>query len=214
MKELSHRIILYVTIVSLIAIIFMQRSCAPQIEKYNSRQEVVVPKKEGDFSKPVTIIKRSVIRKDSIIWKDKIIKTENPINKKLAEDYIKAQKERDSLKALNLYLKAIEEKEETYVFNNKDLKLEIDTKTRGSILSIKPKYEIKEREQVVPVKQKETKFALYTGASLEYITSLEKLTPKASIGIQNSKGSILSVEMGLDKSVQIGYSVRLINIKR
>lgn len=214
MKEISHKIVLYITIVFLIATVLIQRSCATQIEKYNSKQEVVIPKKEGSFSKPTTIIKRSVVKKDSIIWKDKVIKTENPINKKLAEGYIKAQQERDSLKTLNLYLKSIEEKEETYIFNNKDINLEVDTKTRGSVLSIKPRYEIKEREQVVPVKQKETKFALYTGASLEYVTSLEKLTPKASVGIQNSKGSILSVEMGLDKSVQIGYSVRLINIKR
>ena len=34
MKEISHKIILYITIVSLITIIFIQRGCKTQIEKY------------------------------------------------------------------------------------------------------------------------------------------------------------------------------------
>lgn len=213
MKDISHKIILYITIVFLVGVIFTQRSCAPQIEKYNSRQEVMIPKKEGVFLKPSLVIKEAP-KKDSIKWNDRIIKTENPIDKKLANDYIQAQKENDSLKALNLYLKAIGEHEDTYVFDDKNLKLEVSTKTRGEILSIKSKYEIKERVEVVPVRQKETKFALYTGVSLEYITDLNRLTPKASLGFQNKKGDILSVEMGLDKSIQVGYSFRLINIKR
>lgn len=213
MKEISHNIILYITIVFLIGVIFIQRSCAPQIAKYNAKQEVLILKKEGKFSKPTLVIKKDS-KKDSIKWKDRFIKTENPINKKLASDYIQAQKENDSLKALKLYLGAIEEHEEKYTFDDKNLKLEINTKTRGKILNILPKYEIKEKKEIVNVIQKETKFALYTGVSLEYITDMNRLTPKVTLGIQNKRGDILSIETGSDKSVQIGYSVRLINIKR
>lgn len=213
MKDLSHNIILYITIIFLVGVIFLQRSCAPQIAKYNAKQEILIPKKEGKFLKSTLVVKEKP-KKDSIVWRDKVIKTENSINKKLANDYIQAQKENDSLKALKLYLGAIEEHEEKYTFDDKNLKLEVSTKTRGKILSILPKYEIKEKKEIVDVIQKETKFALYTGVSLEYITDINRLTPKISLGIQNKKGDILSIESGLDKSIQVGYSVRLINLKK
>lgn len=213
MKEYGHRIVLYLTIVGLLSVIFMQRSCAPQIKQYNASQQVTIPKKEGSFDKPVAII-NDKSKKDSVIYNGQKIVTENPVNKKLVEDYIKSQKENDSLKALNLYLKAIEERTETRVFDNKDMKIKVNTKTRGEILNMKVDYERKEFTENVKVQEKETKFALYAGAGLDYTSDLNKLTPKAIIGIQNSKGDIISVGVGTDKSIQVGYSFRLINIKR
>ena len=129
MTELKHKIILYVTIVVLSVALFTQRSCSAQT---TIKQKVVVPEKKGEFENPVSIVNEKG-KKDSITWKDKIIKTENPINKKLAEDFILSQKENDSLKSLKLYLNAIEERESEYIFDNKDLKLEIRTKTRGEV---------------------------------------------------------------------------------
>lgn len=213
MKEYGHRIVLYLTIMGLLSVIFMQRSCASQIKQYNASQQVVIPEKKGEIDKPVAIIHEKS-KKDVVEYKGKTIITENPVNKKLVEDYIKAQKENDSLKALNLYLNAIGEKNETRVFDNKDLNLKVITKTRGEILEMKVDYTRKPFNEIVPVVQKETKFALYAGASLDYTSEINKLTPKAIIGLQNRKGDILSVGVGTDKSIQLGYSFRLINIKR
>ena len=210
MADFKHKLILYITIVLLIVALFIQRSCSAQT---TVKQKVIIPEKKGEFKNTIAIINNKG-KRDSIIWKDKIIKTESPINKKLAEDFITSQKENDSLKSLKLYLNAIEERESEYVFDNKDLKLEIRTKTRGEILKITPKYTIKEREEVLQVKSKESVFAVYTGAALGYTSDMNKIIPKVLIGVQNRKGDIISFEAGTDKSIQIGYSLRIINIKK
>lgn len=211
MTDLKHKIILYIAILILVIALFTQRGCSAQT---TSKQKVIVPEKNGEFKNPVAIINEKS-KRDSVIWKDKIIKTENPINKKLAEDFIASQKENDSLKSLKLYLNAIEERESEYIFDNKDLKLEIKTKTRGEILKITPKYTIKEREEILEVKSKESVFAIYAGLGLETTTTLERLTPEVNLGIQNKKGDLLLLKYGVtDKSIGISYIHRFINIKR
>jgi len=211
MTDLKHKLILYTTILSLIIIIFVQRGCSAQTSQ--SKQKVIIPEKKGEFKNPSAII-NSKGKKDSIVYKDKVVVTENPFNKKLAEDFILSQKENDSLKALKLYLNAIEEREQTYVFDNKDTKLEIYTKTRGEILNITPKYTIKEREETVTVKNKEIVFALYAGGGLKSNITLGELNPTINLGAQNKKGDILYVQYGTDKSIQIGYNFRILNIKK
>lgn len=213
MKEYGHRLILYLTIIALVFVIFMQRSCAPQIKQYNASQQVVIPKKEGSIEKPILIVNNK-IKKDSIIYNGNNVITDSPVDKKLVNEYIQAQKDNDSLKALNLYLRSIGEHSETRIFDNKDLNVKVHTKTRGEILNMNIDYERKEFIESVKVKEKETKFALYAGAGLGYTSDLNKLTPKAIIGIQNRKGDILSFEAGTDKSIQVGYSFRIINIKK
>lgn len=211
MTDFKHKLILYVTIGLLIVALFIQRSCSAQT---TVKQKVVVPEKRGEFKNPIAIINNKG-KKDSIVWKDNIIKTENPINKKLAEDFISSQKENDSLKSLKLYLNAIEERESEYIFDNKDLKLEIKTKTRGEILKITPKYTIKEREEVLQVKSKESVFAVYAGLGLETTTTLERLTPEINLGVQNRKGDLLLLKYGVtDKSIGVSYIHRFINIKK
>lgn len=209
---MENKIRVGLTIIALIVIFFLQRGCKPDDKPVI--QKVVVPEQKGTFKEPTVIITHTG-KKDSIVYrKGKTIYTENPFNEKLSEEFLKAQKENDSLKALTLYLNSIQEREETYIFDNKDAKIEVYIKTRGEILKITPTYTIKEREVEVAVKQKESKFALYAGASIESTTDLNKLVPKAIIGIQNAKGDILSAGIGTDKSFQVGYSFRLINIKK
>jgi hypothetical protein len=207
----NYKIIPYLVILGLLVYIFI----SPQKnQNKTATQKVIIPEKKGEIKNPIFIIKHKGV-KDSIIWKDKIIRTENPVNKKLAEDFIASQKENDSLKSLKLYLNAIQEVDGTYVFNDKYIKIEVNTKTRGEILKISPKYTIKEREEIVQVKQKETVFAIYTGAGLSTTTTLEKVTPEVNLGFQNKKGSILSFKYGItDKSVGVGYSLRILNYKK
>jgi hypothetical protein len=211
MTDFKYKLTLHLIILGLLVFIFIG---SQKKAENTTKQKVVVPERKGEFKSPSAIINIKG-KKDSIIWKDKIVRTENPINKKLAEDFIASQKENDSLKILKLYLDAIEEVDGTYVFNDNYLKLEVATKTRGKILKITPKYTIKEREEILQVKQKETVFALYAGAGLNTTTTVEKLTPEVNLGFQNRKGSILTFKYGItDKSIGIGYSLRIINYKK
>lgn len=211
MIDLKHKLILYTIILSLLIIVFVQRSCSAQTSQV--KQKVIIPEKVGEFKTPTAIINNKG-KKDSIVYKDKVVVTENPFNKKLAEDFILSQKENDSLKALKLYLNAIEEREQTYVFDNKDTKLEIYTKTRGEILKLTPKYTIKEREETVLVKNKETVFALYAGGGISNNISLSNFIAEAHVGLQNKSGDIISAGYDTQKNISIKYSRQIFKIKK
>lgn len=210
MTDFKHKAILYITIVMLTSLLFMQRSCSAQTTKRSETQEVIVPEKKGEFTKPTAIF-REKSRGEKVKYKDIVIFTENPINKEMYEKYIVAK---DSLTQVKMYLEAIEEREETQVFDNKDIRLEIQTKTRGQLLDLKPKYTIKEREERVQVRQKESVFALYIGGSVGTSTELDVLVPKIQLGLQNRRGDIFTVYYGIDKSIGVGYTFRIINIKK
>ena len=172
---------------------------------------VEIPAKSGSFEKPTEFVS-GVAKKDSIVYKKgKTIYTENPINKQLAEDYLKAT---DSIKRLKLYLDAIQEKDGTYVYDNKDLKLEIYTKTRGELLDIKPKYTIKPTEVKVDVPVKQTVFAMYGGLELINNANLNNLGVKAELGIQNKRGTIFTLGADTRSNYYVGAKVKFLDIKK
>jgi hypothetical protein len=172
---------------------------------------VETPAKSGGFKKPTKIIP-GVAKKDSIVYRDgKTIYTENPINKQLAEDYLKAT---DSIKRLKLYLDAIQEKDGTYVYDDKDLKLEIYAKTRGELLELKPKYTIKPMQVKIDVPVKQTVFAMYGGIELINNSTLSNLTVKADLGIQNKKGTIFTAGVDTRSNYYVGTKIKFLDIKK
>lgn len=210
MTDFKHKLILYITIAALLLFIFLQRSCTSDATK----QKVTIPEKSGEFKKPGTVLEIKG-KKDSIVYKTIRVTTENPVNKILVERLKEALSKKDTVEIIKLYADAIEEREQTRVFDNKDVKLEVYTKTRGEILDMVPKYTIKEREEKVLVKQKETVFGAYLGAGLETTTRLDKFVPNVIFGIQNKRGDILSAHYGVtDQSVGVNYLHRFINIKK
>lgn len=209
MLNLKSNIVLISCIAVFILVIFLfQRNCS----RSTTTQKVIIPEKVGSFEKADTVIVTKT--KDSVIWKQTILKTENPVNKKMAAELIEALKYKDSVKVLKMYLEAIQERDGTYVYDNKDLKLEIATKTRGEILSIKPSYTIKEREETVTVKQKETIFALYGGVGVSNTIEFNNPSLQAEMGFQNKSGDILSAGYDTQKNISIKYSKQLFKIKR
>lgn len=173
--------------------------------------KIETPAKRGSFEKPTEFIP-GVAKKDSIVYKKgKTIYTENPINKQLAEDYLKAT---DSIKRLKLYLDAIQEKDGTYVYDNKDLKLEIYAKTRGELLEIKPKYTIKPSEVKVDVPVKQTVLAMYGGIEVGNNASLTNLTVKADVGLQNKKGTIFTIGADTRSNFYVGAKIKFLDIKK
>jgi hypothetical protein len=179
--------------------------------KQTTQVTIETPAKSGSFEKPTEVIP-GIAKKDSIVYKKgKTIYTENPINKKLAEDYLKAT---DSIKRLKLYLDAIQEKDGTYVYDNKDLRLEIYTKTRGELLEIKPKYNIKPAELKVDVPVKQTVLAMYGGLEILNNSTLSNLAVKAEVGIQNKKGTIFTVGADTRSNYYVGAKVKFLDIKK
>lgn len=173
--------------------------------------KIETPAKSGSFEKPTEVIPGTP-KKDSIVYKKgKTIYTENPINKQLAEDYLKAT---DSIKRLKLYLDAIQEKDGTYVYDNKDLKLEIYAKTRGELLEIKPKYTIKPSEVKVDVPVKQTVLAMYGGIEVGNNASLTNLTVKADVGLQNKRGTIFTVGADTRSNFYVGAKIKFLDIKK
>lgn len=201
-------IFIIVGIVTALFLFGVVKSCLEP--KNTTTIKVVTPKVEGSFDKPIQYIPIKS-KKDSLIYlPGKVIYTENSIDKELAKEYLIAK---DSIEKLKLYLEAIGEQEGTSVFDNQDLKLEVYTKTRGKLLEIKPKYTIKEKEIKLQVRQKIPVFTLYAGG--EVISSgITSLAVKADIGIQNKKGSMLTLGVDNNQNYYLGAKFKIFSIKK
>jgi len=90
----------------------------------------------------------------------KEIEVENPVNLELAENF---NKQTDSIQKLNLYLKAIAEKEQVRTFNKDGVKVDVKTKTRGDILEQSVTCTVKEQKIEVPKKEDNFGFLLSSG---------------------------------------------------
>ena len=198
----------FVIIGILLVIIFSMSKCSND-KPSTKKQKVIVPEVIDSIKKP-TIIYNYPSKKDSVVYKKgKVIYTENPVNKKMAEELIQALKDHDSLKVLRLYLSSIGEREQTRIFNDKNATIEVYTKVQGKILDQKiSKYIIKEKEVVADVEIKESKFAIYGGSNLQY-TSEMKIVPNIQLGVQIGKRLIITGGYGLDQSYQAGFLYKI-----
>jgi hypothetical protein len=192
----------------LLTVIFSMNKCSNNIPS-TKKQKVIVPEAIDSIKKP-TVIYNYPSKKDSIVYKKgKTIYTENPIDKKMAEELIQAIKDQDSLKVLRLYLSSIGEREQTRIFNDKNTTIEVYTKVQGQVLDQRiSKYIYKEKEVVADVEIKESKFAIYGGSNLQY-TSEMKIVPSVQLGVQIGKRLIITGGYGLDQSYQAGFLYKI-----
>lgn len=206
-KKLIYPII----IIILLFVIFLQKSCNNKELPSIQNQEVTIPSQNGSFNslKPVKI--HDTIVKDSIIFKNKTISVINPLDKELVINYLKAK---DSIDKLNLFINAVKINKYKENFDNKDISLTIEAETTGTLNYIKPTYIIKEKTIDVPVKIKQTVFAIYTGVETYNNTLLNNFGIKIDLGIQNKKGDIYTAGFDTNNNIYIGYKLRLINIKK
>lgn len=155
--------------------------------------------------------------------KPKVINTtdkecvENPINdqlisenKKLKQDYEKAN---DSIKKI-LFYKAVKLSKFTSTFENDTIKIDINGVVQGEVKEITPKYIIKERKIDVLLKQKETVFRLLGGVEIGNTTQLNAFTAKANLIFQNRKGNTASISYDTNKTIWIGKSWSVFDLKR
>ena len=169
-----------ITIIILLSYIFVQQSCSqPNIVQ---KKEVIIPEKKGEFKKLVVQINHK--QKDSIVFrKGQTIYTENPINKQLAEEFIKLQKENDSLGLIKKYVEAVQIRKQTTVFDDKDITIEIDTEVQGELRSILPKWKVKEYKTKIDVPLR-FRPAVYVGAGLSDNKQFNNTTLELQLGLK------------------------------
>jgi hypothetical protein len=168
---------------------------------------VTIPKLTG-ISPTIINPKPIITVKDSLIFKDSLIVTENPFNKELADRYTKLESEKDKLVA---YLNAIQVKKYVIPFENDTIKIIGDVEVQGELKSLKYNWFIKQRTFDVPVEIKKPTINLLLGGTVSNTVKLDKFNINADLGIQRKNGDVILTSYGiLDKSIRIGY---LINLK-
>lgn len=172
---------------------------------------VTVPEKTGTMPE-VTNPKPIKSIKDSIVYRDKVITTEGPVNKKLAQDYIDLEKRYSDIELekerLKKYLESIQIRDYKIPVEDEFMSTTNNIKVQGELLSFQQDYKIKERKVdiEVPIKKR---ISLYAGAEAGVSTELEKFTAKGNLMLQNKKGDILSVSIDTEKRIWAGYAIKL-----
>lgn len=201
-------------IILLLILSFFVGRCTKNSDTKIIETKVTVPEKQGSFKSDSTILVPIQTKEVSkIIYKDSILYVPT-INQDLVDKYLSTQEELDKLK---LYTDAVKINKYETVFDNKDLKLTIRSKTEGKLLELNPEYIIK--EQTVPIsveipKPKEKIFSLNIGAGFNTTKDLAKIDPSIHLDFVNKKGNILSTSYSVDGVIGVKYSIPLFSIKK
>ena len=162
--------------------------------------EVPVPAKEGE------------IKIDSISY-PVYIEVENPLNKKLVEEFTKTK---DSLQKLKLYVDAITTRTYKETFKDSTQTIEVTSTVQGKLLEQKLVYHINPYtlpvEVTIPIETK-NKFKVFAGAEvgLPLDGTLINLSPvvKGTLLFKNSKDNILSIGVDTRTTIWAGYFIKL-----
>ena len=190
-------------IIILIISFFIGRWTSPTETK---TVKVTIPELSG--KSPIIINPKPLIQfKDSLVYKDSLIITENPFNKDLADKYINLESETERLKE---YIKSIEVRKYQIPFENDTIKIVGDVEVQGELKSLKYNWFIKQRNIDIPVKIKKPTMNLLLGGSVSNTVQLDKFNINANLGIQRKNGDLILTSYGIfDKSIQVGYLVNL-----
>ena len=191
-------------IIILIISFFIGRWTSPKEAKI---VKVTIPELSG--KSPIIINPKPLIQfKDSLIYKDSLIITENPFNKDLADKYINLESETERLKE---YIKSIEVRKYKIPFENDTIKIIGNVEVQGELKSLNYDWTIKQKTLNIPIEIKKPTMNLLLGGSVSNSIELDKFNFNANVGIQRKNGDLILGSYGiLDKSIQVGY---LINLK-
>jgi len=190
-------------IVALLICFFIGRWTSPTETKI---VKVTIPATSG--KSPIIINPKPLIQtKDSLIYKDSLIITENPFNKELADKYINLESETERLKE---FIKSIELRKYQIPFENDTIKIVGDLEVQGELKSLKYNWTIKQRSLDIPIEIKKPTMNLLLGGSVSNTIDLNKFNINANVGIQRKNGDLILGTYGVfDKSIQLGYLVNL-----
>lgn len=191
-------------ILVLISCFFIGRWTSPKDIKTVT---ITIPAKKG--LSPIIMNPKPLIQfKDSLIYQDSLIYTENPFNKELADKYSKLESEKDKLIA---YLNTIQIRKYKVPFENDTIKIVGDFEVQGELRNVKYAWEVKQFKTEATFEVPKPTMNLLVGAGVSNTVDLNKFNINANLGLQRKNGDVILGSYGiLDKSIQVGY---LINLK-
>ena len=168
--------------------------------------KVTIPESSG--KSPIIINPKPLIQiKDSLIYKNSLIITENPFNKELADKYTKLESEKERLIE---YLNSIQIRKYEVPFENDSIKIVGNIEIQGELKSLKYDWLIKQKTLNIPVEIKKPTMNLLLGGSVSNTIKLDKFNFNANLGIQRKNGDLILGSYGVfDKSIQLGYLVNM-----
>jgi hypothetical protein len=171
---------------------------------------IEVPERTGAF--PPLEITPVTKAKDSIVYRDRVVylKDSTEVNKELAEKYLQAIHERDSLKQLNLYLSAIQIRRYNETFEDEYIKLSFEAETTGYLNYITPSYIIKPYSLTVPIKERK-KLAFYFGASVRNNLVFDNFAVGGILGYKNKKDNVFLVEYNTKEEITVTHLINIFN---
>ena len=178
------------------------------------KNTIIIPSESGSFDNRVPIqLPGDTLYKDTIVYKDKQVMVENPVNKKLAREYLKAISENDSLKALNLYLSAVQIRKYKEVFEDKNVKTTVYAQTTGTLDSLRLEYDRKEIEVDIP-RKKEAYVSLLGGVNVE--NNINTLSPVlgVNVGVQLKENDIFLLGINKNQTISASYIKNIFTIKK
>lgn len=194
-------------IIALLILSFLIGRCTSPVQT----KEIVVTIPESSGQSPVIQKPDPLIQvKDSLIYKDSLILTQNPINKDLANEYIKLEDMYSGLELETLRLKAyvnsIQIRKYKVPYENDSIKIVGNIEVQGELNNIQYDWTIKEKRILVDIPEPKKKIGILIGIQAK--TNLdftdEDLFPTA--GLQLKNGSLILGSYGIrQKSVQAGY---------
>lgn len=207
MKNVRHITILYLVIVTLIAIL-IYTNCQ---SRYDDVVIVETPEIKGTL---LDTIPEEKIRDSIFIYEllDTIVKYNNPIDTVYITKFIKMNEREQEIE----YADAIKYRTYEDTISNDTLSLKYVANTQGRLLDIQFDYTIKPQVFNVPATSK-NQGNIYGGFGMRSTTTLENLTPTLSIGYRNSNNHITTISYGNDfnnnKSISVSYMFPLFNTK-
>jgi len=190
------KISIVLNIVLLIFVIFLFKSPKPiKPEVIIETHTITIPGKDGRID---------------TIYQPKPYKVVNPINSELLKQYTALK---DSVKKLEMYSDAIAEREYNEFYEDSNVKIDIYTKIQGKLLKQAPKYFIKP----ITVSFTDTTTINYNKPPTnKLLGGIELGLPqfgnpsiKGSIYLQNKKDNIISLGYDTNKTIWIGYIIKL-----
>jgi hypothetical protein len=192
---MRDKILPYLIIVALLVVIFTHRSCGDQ--KVVTRDIV----KFDTIYKPVELPQKVVTR--YVNKKGEIVYLPGKVDTVLVKEFENSDK-KDSL-----YADAIRIRQYRQDFNDSIADVSIFAETQGELLKLAPTVKLKAK-----LPEKKTVFALYGGVDVFNSTSLDNFGVRAQLGVQNKRGDIISAGYDTNNNVYVGYTVRILNIRR
>lgn len=200
MFKITHTSILYVVIICLVSILYIQRD-----NKTQTYIPVVIPEKKGEFTdyKPAEIECDEDFKlqlKDSIIH---IIKEE--VDKKKKEFEQLPSKKKDSV-----YSEAVKPRVYRNTFKDDNVEITYTATTLGTLENLDLDYLIKPIDTLIPITVNKPRTHILFGGSMRVNTYLDKPVYSVSAGLLTKKKNLIQVSYDTDKSIQVGYMIKIL----